>query len=66
MSFTTPNWTPVPRAPVIKDDVPPCEHCLHRAGAHHDATSCSARGSWGRRCKCNGYTRSDSTTPIDH
>lgn len=66
MSFTTPNWTPVPRAPTIKDDVPPCQRCLHRAGAHHDATSCSARGRWGRRCKCDGYTRADSTTPINH
>ena len=53
------NWTPVPRAPDIKDDVPQCERCHHRAGEHHDATSCSVRGRWLRRCKCIGYTRSD-------
>jgi hypothetical protein len=58
------NWTPVPIAPVIKDDIPPCERCHHRASEHHHATSCSARGRWGRRCKCSGYTRVDSTDPL--
>jgi hypothetical protein len=61
MSF---NWTPVPRAPTVEDNVPPCAGCLHRADVHHDATSCSARGRWGRRCKCGGYIRSESTSPI--
>lgn len=61
MVANQPNWQPVPRAPDIKDDVPPCGRCLHRAGAHHNAASCSVRGRWRRRCKCTGYTRSSST-----
>ena len=64
MSMDMPNWTPVPRAPDIKDDIPRCGRCLHRAGEHHNATSCSVRGRWLRRCKCSGYTRFDSTTPL--
>jgi hypothetical protein len=44
----------------VKGDVPPCEHCHHPARAHHDATSCSVRGFWGRRCRCSGYIKSDS------
>lgn len=58
-----PNWTPVPRAPVVSDDIRPCGRCLHRASAHHDPTSCSIRGRWRRRCKCGGYVRSDAATP---
>ena len=57
-----PNWTPVPSAPDIKDDIPPCGRCLHRASEHHNATSCSVRGRWRRRCKCSGYTRFKPTT----
>ena len=64
MSFNTPNWTPVPTAPILKDDVTRCEQCLHPASAHHDASSCSFRGRWARRCKCGGYTRSKSTSPL--
>ncbi len=60
MSWNVPGW--IPGAP-DKDDVPPCERCLHRASDHHNATSCSARGRWGRRCGCSGYIRFDSTTP---
>jgi len=61
MSWNVPGW--IPGAPV-KDDVPPCARCLHRASAHHDATNCFDRGRWGRRCHCSGYTRFDSTTPL--
>ncbi len=60
MSWNVPNWVMPPRAPVIKEDIPPCERCLHRASAHHGATSCSVRGRWRRRCQCSGYTRFDS------
>jgi len=63
MSMSMPNWTPVPSAPEVKDDVPRCERCQHRASAHHTATSCSARGRWRRRCKCSGYARPGSTAP---
>ena len=63
MSMNVPGW--IPGAP-DHEDVPPCERCLHRASAHHDAKSCSARGRWGQggwRC-CSGYTRFDATTPL--
>jgi hypothetical protein len=63
MVANQPNWTPVPRAPGIKDDVPSCGRCLHQAGAHHHATSCSVRGRWLRRCKCTGYIRPEATPP---
>jgi hypothetical protein len=46
-----------------QDEVP-CERCRHSAGAHHDGTSCSVRNWWGRRCRCSGYFRSDSATPV--
>lgn len=60
MSWNSPGW--IPGAP-IKDDVPACGRCGHNASAHHDATSCSVRGSWRRRCRCSGYIRPGSTTP---
>jgi hypothetical protein len=58
-----PNWTPVPRAPDVKDDVPLCGRCQHHAGAHHSATSCSVRRRWVLRCTCTGYTRPEATAP---
>ena len=58
-NMNMPNWTPVPRAPDVKDDIPPCGRCRHRAREHRNATSCSVRGRWLRRCKCSGYTRFD-------
>ncbi len=57
MSMNTPNWQPVPAAPAAQGGVPPCGRCTHRASAHHDPVSCSARGRWWRRCRCSGYTR---------
>lgn len=63
MNMGMPNWTPVPSAPDIKDDIPPCGRCLHRASEHHNATGCSVRGRWLRRCKCSGYTRFKPATP---
>lgn len=60
MSWNAPGW--MSGAP-SKDDVPRCERCGHRADAHHDATSCSVRGRWWRRCRCSGYMRPDPAAP---
>ena len=54
-----PNWTPVTPSPIIKEDIPECARCFHRASSHRSPTSCSVRGRWRRRCKCSGYTRPD-------
>jgi hypothetical protein len=48
------SWSAPLHVPA-KDDVPSCERCRHPARAHNDATSCSVRGFWGRRCRCSGY-----------
>lgn len=40
----------------------PCARCGHRADSHLHPGSCSVRGRWWRRCRCSGYTRSDSMT----
>jgi len=64
VSFSTPNWVPVPPLPQVKDSIPPCARCGHQAKAHHNATRCSVRGRWWRRCRCSGYLRSDSATPV--
>ncbi len=53
----------LPPGPQVSEDVPVCERCLHRASAHHGATSCSVRKRWGRRCRCTGYTRFAPATP---
>jgi hypothetical protein len=41
----------------------PCLHCGHRDGAHRRPGSCSVRGRWLRRCRCNGYEGLDAAAP---
>ena len=60
MSWNVAGW--IPGAP-SNDDVPACGRCGHHADAHHDASSCSARGPRWRHCRCTGYTRFDPAAP---
>jgi hypothetical protein len=59
------GWTPGPRPDPSEPSATTCALCGHRADSHHHAGSCSVRGRWWRRCQCRGYTRFDSTTPIN-
>ena len=54
------GWPPAPRPDVSEPEAAPCARCGHRADSHLHPDSCSARGRWSRRCRCSGYTRSES------
>ena len=42
----------------------PCARCGHRADSHLHPGSCTVWERWWRRCRCSGYTTSESTTPV--
>ena len=58
--MATIGWPPGPRSDASEPEAVPCARCGHRADSHLHPDSCSGRGRWGRRCRCSGYTRSES------
>jgi hypothetical protein len=59
-SWNVPGW--IPGVP-IKDDMPLCARCGHRADSHLNPGFCLVRDRWWRRCWCSCYTALDSTIP---
>ena len=58
------GWPPGPHPDASGPEAGRCARCGHRADSHLHPGSCSVRGGWWRRCRCSGYTRSDSSTPL--